>query len=149
MASIAVPNLVIKIFDMIKISAVFKIGDYRLTALETIHPDILFSGQLIHRAVVVHDVDLFKIVALAHKEVVRIVCRSDFNYAGAEFTVDIIICDNGNFTPSKRQINRLSDEMRVTFILRIYGNGGISGKRQQFSEFGSGLLQSFRAVIYG
>ena len=58
--------------------------------------------------------------------VVRVVCRSYFNNACTEFSVNIRIADNGDFFVDQRKDNAFSYELVISFIFRMYCNCSIS-----------------------
>ena len=77
----------------------------RLAAFEAVHARV-FAGVLVHRAVLVHDVDLREVVAQAHLEVGRVVRGRDLDRAGAEFRVHRVVGDDRDLALDDRQHQR-------------------------------------------
>ena len=59
-------------------------------------------------------------------EVVRVMRGGDLNDTGSEVYLDIIIGDNGYLSVDKRQDERLADDVLISFIVRVDGDGGIA-----------------------
>ncbi len=129
MAAVAVPDLVVDVFDVVEESARLEIFDDRLAALPAIHPAVFRAGQLVHVRVVGHYIDLGEVVALAHEEVVRIVRRRYLHDAGAEFAIYVVVGDDGYLAPRQRKHHGLPDEVRIAVVLRIDGDRRIARKR--------------------
>ena len=68
-------------------------------------------------------------MALAGLEVVRIVRRSDFHRAGAEFAVHRSVRDYWNFAIRERQQNLLANKALVALVVRVHGDRGIAQHR--------------------
>lgn len=93
------------------------------------------SGILVERTVFVHDVDAGQLVAFAGFKVVEVVGRGDLDGAGTKVTVDHFVGDDRDQAVLERMANRFADEVLVTLVLGVDGNGGISEHRL---ETGSG-----------
>ena len=74
----------------------------------------------------IENVDLFKVVALTHGIVVRIMSGSGLHAARAELGVDIVVGKNRNLATHNRQIDRLANKMLITLVLRAYRNTSIA-----------------------
>ena len=127
--AVAVTDLVVVIFDMIKITLGLEIGDERLAAFEAVHTDVLRARKLVHVAVVGHDVDLFETVTLTYEEVVGIVGGRNLDDTGTELLLDVIVGENGNLAARKRKNHVLADNRGETLVLRIDRDRRIAGKR--------------------
>ncbi|OIQ78568.1 hypothetical protein GALL_397290 [mine drainage metagenome] len=53
-------------------------------------------------------------------------CWGHFDHAGAEFTVHVVVGNDGNFTHCQRQAHHLADQVSVALILRMHHDGGIA-----------------------
>ena len=95
------------------------------SCLITIHACI-FAAQFVNRRIVIHDIDLRQIMSLANLKVVRVVCRCDLYASGSKFFIYVRIRDHRDLTISQRQLQHLADQILVSFIFRVYGNGRIS-----------------------
>ena len=83
-----------------------------------------------------HDVDHGQIVALADFEVGLVVGGGDFEDAGAEGEIDVLIRDDGEeflIFDGERAADVLADEVGVALVLGIHGDGGVSR-----DDFGAG-----------
>ena len=129
MATIAVPDLVVDILDVIEVAIDIQVGDNRLAALEAIHARIASASKFVHRAIAIHDVDLLKIVTLADKEVIRIVRRRNLDDARAELLLHVHVGDDGDLAARERQDDLLADEGREAFVRRVHRHGGIARQR--------------------
>ena len=86
---------------------------------EAVDTPVFFRHRSVHESALIHDHDRLHLVALAHEEIVRIVGRRHLDRAGAEFSVDEVIGDQGYGAINKGQsespcrepscIGRLSD----------------------------------------
>ena len=74
---------------------------HSLAGLVAVHAEVL--ARNIDGRVIVHDVDLWQIVAFPILEVVRIMSWCDLHTAGTELFVYILICDHRDLTVGQRQ----------------------------------------------
>ena len=105
-----------------------KLLDESLAAFIAVHTRIL-AGTLEHLARVANDLDFLKVMALAHLEVVRIVCRRDLDSARAEVLVDVFIGEQRDAAADDRQDQRLADEIFVALVIRMDGDARIAEHR--------------------
>ena len=68
-------------------------------------------------------------VALADLEVVRVVRRRHLDRAGAEARVDVVVGDDRDPASGQRQLHLAADEVRVTLVVRMHGDGGVAEHR--------------------
>ena len=129
MTAIAMANLIVVIFDMIEIALGLKISDERLAAFKAIHADILRARELVHVAIIGHNIDLFETMALTYEEVVRIVSGRNLNDTSTELLLNIIVGENRNLAACERKNNVLTDNRGETLVLRIDRNSRIAGER--------------------
>ncbi len=106
----------------------FKILHYLPARLIAVHTRVL-SAQLVHGGVVVQNVDLLKVVALAHLEVVGVMSRGDLHAACTERLVDMLIDDNRNLAVRQRKLQHLPDYICIALIIRRYRYRGIAQHR--------------------
>ena len=126
---------------------ILKFLNNELPCLVPVHT-LVFSAVGVDRSVIVEDVDLRKVMAFAHLIVVRIVGGCYFNYAGTEFHINVGIAYDGNFLVDDGQNSRLSDEMLISVVRGINGNGRISehgfrtcgGKLKEIVRSGDGIF---------
>ena len=107
--------------------------DGHVARLEAVEADERFTGERVHGAVGIHNVDDGQLVPLADVEVRLVVRGRDFQHAGAESEIHVVVANDrdelfrvGNLD-GQRTANLLADEMRVARILRIHGDGGVAG----------------------
>ena len=67
-------------------------------------------------------------MAQTHLKVVGIVRGRDFNRAGTEIYLNVIVRNNGYLTVNERKYKRFTYNILISFIIRIYRNGGIASK---------------------
>ena len=65
-------------------------------------------------------------MTLSDLKVVRVMCRSNFNYTGTKFHINIGIGNNRKLTVYNRKKKLLANEILITVIIRVYGNCGIT-----------------------
>jgi len=61
--------------------------------------------------------------------VVVIVRRGDLHHTGTELAVNVGIRHKGNLAVSQRKVEHLAFEVRVAFVFRVKGDGGVSQQR--------------------
>ena len=71
-------------------------------------------------------IDNVQIVAFTHIKIIGVMSRSNFYTTCSKFHIHIIVCKNGNFSIYNGEENRLSNQICVAIIFRIYRNTGIS-----------------------
>ena len=106
----------------------FQVRNHPRPRHESFQPRI-FSRGLVHMRVVSHHINLRKVMPLAHFEIVRIVRRSYFHHAGAEFAIHIGIRDDRNLPIHQRQQHFLPHQMPVTLVFRMHRHGRIAEHR--------------------
>ena len=111
-----------------------------LPGLVTVHSGEL-SAVFIDGGIVVHDVDLRKVVPLSHLEVVRVMGGGDLHHAGPEFHVHIRIRNDGDQPVHEGQKHLSSHQILIARILRVHGHCRIS---QHGLRTGGGELQELR-----
>ncbi len=101
-----------------KISLFFQILYNSFSCFITLHPGVL-SALFIDGRVVVHNIDLWKIMTFSYFKVIRIVGGSNLNRAGSKFFIYIIICHNRNLSIHQRQKSFLSYDIFISLIIRM------------------------------
>ncbi len=97
--------------------------------LEPVKPTVLLRGVLIHPAGNIEDNDLLQIMPLSNPEVVRVVRRCDFDGAGAELLVDVLIGDNLHLPSDKRKDQVFSHHVLVAFVIGVDRNRHVTEHR--------------------
>ena len=111
--------------NLYKVSLLIQICYDCLSGLVTIH-SCVFSTLLIDRSIIIHDVDLRKIMTLSYFEIIRVMCRCDLNSTCSEFFIYIIIRNDWDLTVCKRKDRHLSYDIFVSLIIRVNGDCCIS-----------------------
>ena len=111
--------------NLYKVSLLIQICYDCLSGLVTIH-SCVFSTLLIDRSIIIHDVDLRKIMTLSYFEIIRVMCRCDLNSTCSEFFIYIIIRNDWDLTIYKRKDCHLSYDIFVSLIIRVNGDRCIS-----------------------
>ena len=111
--------------DLYKVSLLFQIFYDSLSRLIAVHSGI-FSAFFIDRGIVIHNVDFFQIVALAHFKVIRVVSRRNLHSSGSELLIYIVVRYNRNLPAYQRQDNIFPDNILVSLIIRMHRNRRIS-----------------------
>ena len=68
----------------------------------------------------------FEVMAFAHRVVVEVMRRGDFERACAELRVGVVIGDDGNCTVAQRQFDHFTDEVLIAYIIRMHTNRHIT-----------------------
>ena len=79
-----------------------QILDHGFSRLIAVHAEV-FARDIDGR-VIVHDADLFQVVAFSDLEVVRVVGRCDLYAAGSEFLVNILVGDHRDLAVCERKL---------------------------------------------
>ena len=88
--------------DLHQVALLFKVGDNALSCFIAVK-SFVFAAETVYCCIVVHDADLFKIVALTDEEVVRVVSGSDLDAAGTEILINVIIGYDGDLSADERK----------------------------------------------
>ena len=96
-----------------------------LPALIPVHTG-KFGAVLIDRGIVVHDIDLRKIMALSDLKVIGVVSGSDLDHAGPELAVDIGVRHDGDLPVHEGKPDLFADKVRVALILGMDSHSGIA-----------------------
>ena len=111
--------------DFYKISLLLQFFYDSLSRLVAVHACV-FAAIFIDRGVIVHDVDLRQVMALAYLEVIRVVSRCDLHRSGTELFVYIIIRNDRDFPAYKRQDYILPYNIFIALVIRMNGDRRIS-----------------------
>ena len=112
--------------NLYKISLLFQISNHCFSCFVTIHTCIFTTILFVDRRIIVHDIDLRKIMAFSDFKVVRVVSRCNLNSTCSEFFVYIIICNDRNLSVCQRQKTFFSYDIFVSLIIRMYCDCRIS-----------------------
>ena len=124
-ATVAVHDGVVELFDMIEQTVLVEPLDNGLAALVAVHAGELAVALDDHR-VLIEDVDLRQVVGLTHGVVVGVVGRGDLNEAGTEVGVDVPILKDGDLTVDDRQHDGLAHEGGLLGVLRRDGDARVA-----------------------
>ena len=111
-----------------QVSLLLQILNHYLSCFITFHSCVL-AAIFIDGGIVIHHIDLRKVMALAHLEVVRVMSRRNLNRACTKFLVYIIIRYDRNLPVHQRKDCLLAYQVFVTFIIRMYRDRGIAQHR--------------------
>ena len=126
MRAFTVANFMNMFFNFIKQAKFLKIFDNSLATNITIHTLVFFRNAIIHAGIFIHDIQEFKFMAQPDLIIVRIVSGGDLNCTCSKFHINVRIFNNGNLAISQRKKNSFTNEVSVTLIFGINGNGCIA-----------------------
>ena len=110
-------NGVIKVFNVIKQTVLFKPSNNSLTSLISVK-----TGELTiavnHNSMLIKDVNLLKIVSLTHSKVVRVMSWGYLNKTGTKACVNMPVREDWNLSVNNWQNNGLSNKVSLFWILR-------------------------------
>ena len=116
-ATVAMHNGVIKVFNVIKQTVLFKPSNNSLTSLISIKTREL-TISVNNNSMFIKDVDLLKIVSLAHSKVVRIMSWGYLNKTGTKACINMPVREDWNLSVNNWQDNSLSNKISLFWILR-------------------------------
>ena len=125
MASVALADRYGQFLCLHEESGLLEFSDPGLSALVSVHA-LVFARMFVHGGVVVHARDHLKSVPLSDLEVVRVVGRGDLDRAGPLFGIGIFVRDDRDLSSHHRQDDRLSDEVLISFVIRMHRDRDIS-----------------------
>ena len=111
-----------------QVALLFQFLNHYLSCFITFHSGVL-AAIFIDGGIVIHNIDLRKVMALAHLEVVRVMSRRDLNRSGTKFLVYIIIRYDRNLPVHQRKDCFLSYQVFVAFVIRMYCDRSIAQHR--------------------
>ena len=127
-AAVVCTNVVDMVFDTDQKAHLIQFFDDLRPGFISVHAAEL-RAILVNRGVVVHDIDLRQIVALADFEVVGVMCGCDLDDAGAEFPVDILVRYDRDLPVNKRKPHIAADQVFISVILGMDCHSGIAEHR--------------------
>ena len=118
-------NTVDTFFDFNEGTDFFQLSNDCLTSFKTVHA-CKFEGQVIHGSVVVHDVDLWQVVALSNQEVVWIVGRRDFHDTCTKLRICVFVPNDWDEFISDWKDDIFTDQVLVAWVFWIDRNSNVS-----------------------
>ena len=106
-----------------------QVGHDLFAGLEAIHAPVGLWCFLVDGGIQIQNADHGQAMSLAHRMVVDIVSRRDFDHPRAKRLVDILIGNDGHQTPRQGQANLLANQRLIAFILRVNHHGGVAQHR--------------------
>ncbi len=94
----------------------------RIKAIKTIKCAICIYNLCIS----IQDHDARQAVAHTNLEVINIMSWSYLDRTGSKSWIYMLVCNNRNLTVDQRNLYRLTDHVRITLIIWIYSNRGIT-----------------------
>ena len=102
-------------FNFKQQTGLVQIGHHGFTGFKAIH-SLIFAGIFVHRAIVIHSVNSFQIMTIAHLKVVRVMGRRDFNRPSSKLRINVSIFNDRNFAIGKWQNKFLAHHIFIPFI---------------------------------
>ena len=109
-----------------QVSLLFQISYHRFSCFVAVHSGVFSTVLLVDCCIIIHDVNLWKVVTFSNFEVVRVMCRCDLNRTCSELFVYIVIGNDWDFSVCQRQFTHLSYDVFVSFIIRMNCDRSIS-----------------------
>ena len=110
--------------DFYKVSLLVQFLHDRFSRLIAVHARI-FPAILINGSVIVHDVDLRKIMTLANFEVIRVMCRCNLHCSCTEFFIHIVVCHDRDLPSHQRQDYFLPYNILISLVIRVHRDSRI------------------------
>ena len=108
-----------------QITVGLQIGHHRLAAGVAVH-SLVFSGVLVHGAVIADAADDLQIVPQAHLEVVGVMGGGHLHGAGTEAYLAVIVAHDGDLAVHNGQDAGLADQVLEFLVLRVHRHAGIA-----------------------
>ena len=86
----------------------------------------IFATFIIDCSIIIHDIDLWKIMTFSNFKVIRVMCRCDLNRTGSKFFIYIIICNDWNFFVNQWKQYILTNDIFISLVIWMYSNRTIS-----------------------
>ena len=83
-------------------------------------------GVFVDLGVFGEDIDLCEVVASTDLVVVEVMCRRNFDAAGAEIGIDVTVGDNRDLSITHRQLDGFPDDAPVTVVIRVNSYRGVA-----------------------
>ena len=115
------------LFNLNKKSKLIKVSYHLFSCFISVH-SCIFAAEFIDCSIIVHNLNLFKIMSLSYFKVVRVMCRSDFNNTCTKIHFNIFVRNNRNRFINKRKNYVFTNDVFISFIVRMYRNGCITKK---------------------
>ena len=115
------------VFNISKEAALFKVFNYLLSCLVSVHTCIL---RIIvnYLCVLSKNVDNRQVMSFTDFKVVRVMGRSYLYDACTKLHINIAVGNNRYLSANKRQSKCLAHDILISFVLWIYCNGSIAQK---------------------
>ena len=111
--------------DLLEEARLFQLGDDQLARGKAVLADVELRGGA-QCPVRFQDVDGLQRVLLAEFVVIRVVRGRDFQRAGTELALHILIEDDGDATADQWHKRTLAFQVCVALIFRVNGDGGVA-----------------------
>ena len=103
----------------------FQVFDHGLAGYKAVHALVGFGTVFIHSGRQCEDGDEGQVVTHGTCVVVGIVGARDLHATGAKFTVNKVVCNDGNLAIAQRQIHFFAHQMFVAFVFGVNGQRAI------------------------
>ena len=124
-AAVAGAHVVAVRFGLDQVALRLQICHHRLAAGVAVH-SLVFSGVLVHGAVIADAADDLQIVPQAHLEVIGVMGGGHLHGAGTEAYLAVIVAHDGNFAVHNGQDAGLADQVLELLVLRVHRHAGIA-----------------------
>ena len=124
-AAVAMHNGVIKVFNVIKQTVLFKPSNNSLTSLISVKTREL-TIAVNNNSMLIKDVDLLKIVSLTHSKVIWVMSWSYLNKTGTKACINMPVREDWNLSVNNGQNNGLSNKICLFWILRRNSHASIA-----------------------
>ena len=124
----------------------FQIRNERLAAGKAIQP-LIFAPELVDVAVIGEHAQDGQPGAATNLKVIRVVTRRDLHRARAKLHFTVCIRHNRDFAPNHRYHDRLADQVLVTRVIRVDGNGRIAEHRLRAGRRHGDRIAAIRRIV--
>ena len=125
-----------------------QIGNDLFARNESIHALIRCGCIGIDGGIEVQNGQHFEIVAFAHRVVVEVVRRGDFERTCTELRVGVVIGDDWNCTVAQRQLDHFTNEVLIAHIIRMHTNRHITQQGLRARGGDGDACPCFRVAVF-
>ena len=143
-AAVAAAHVMAVVFHLDEIALFLQITDDGFSRLIAVHAVVLAAVD--DPGVLIHDDDLFQIVAETHFIVVGVMAGGHLHRAGTEAQFHVLVGNDGKFSSHQRQDAGLAHEMLIALIIGMDGNAAVT---QHGLRTGRGDGQVFLGILDG
>ena len=113
-------------FNFLEQPGSLELSDDLRSGIKTVQSPEALRGLIVYFGLGGQYIDHGQIVTLAYGVVIEVMRGRNFDAAGTELGIHVIICNDGDGPPRERQVDSLSHQIAIALIVGVDRNGGIA-----------------------